>query len=122
MLSADTKIKCIGGVYYDDCLNFRKQIGEDLESYEEWLHQYFKANGVTDGDKKVAVFLTVIGSHLYKLLRNLVSPSKPAEKSYEELTTVKQHLVAKQIVIAERLKFENGFKSQVRILQHIWHP
>ena len=35
-----------------------------------------------------------------------MSPSKPAEKSYNELTTVlKQHLVPKPIVIAERLKF-----------------
>ena len=36
-----------------------------------------------DADKKVAVFLTVIGSHLYKLLWNLqlVSPSKPTDKS-----------------------------------------
>ena len=48
----------------------------------------------------------MVGSHLYKLQRNLVSPSKPAEKSYDELTTVlKQHLVPKPIVIAERLKF-----------------
>ena len=44
------------------------QIGEDWESYEECLQQYFKANKITDADKKVAVFLTVIGSHLYKLL------------------------------------------------------
>ena len=82
------------------------QIGEDWESYEERLQQYFKANGITDAEKQVAVFLTVIGSHLYKLLRNLVSLNKPSEKSYEQLTTVlKQHLVPKPIVIAERLKF-----------------
>ena len=82
------------------------QIGEDWESYEEHLQKYFKANEITDAGKQVAIFLTVVGSHLYKLLRNLVSPSKPAEKSYDELTTVlKQHLVPKPIVIAERLKF-----------------
>ena len=58
------------------------------------------------------MFLTVIGSHLYKLLRNLVSPNKPAEKSYEELTTVlKQHLVPKPIVIAERLKFRKQIQK-----------
>ena len=52
------------------------------------------------------MFLTVIGSHLYKLLRNLVSSSKPAEKTYEQLTAViKQHLVPKPIVIAESLRF-----------------
>ena len=55
------------------------QIGEDWESYEEHLQQYFKANKITDADQKIAVFLTAVGSHLYKLLRNLVSPCKPAE-------------------------------------------
>ena len=39
------------------------QIGADWESYEERLHQYFKANGITNEEKQVAVFLTVIGSH-----------------------------------------------------------
>ena len=88
------------------------QISEDWESYEERLQQYFKANGITDADKKVAVFLTVIGSHLYKLLRNLVSPAKPADKSYEELTQVlKQHLVPKPIIIAERLKFRKRIQK-----------
>ena len=88
------------------------QISEDWESYEERLQQYFKANGITDADKKVAAFLTVIGSHLYKLLRNLVSPAKPADKSYEELTQVlKQHLVPKAIIIAERLKFRKRIQK-----------
>ena len=99
------------------------QIGEDWESYEKRLQQYFKANEIIDAYKKVAVFLTVIVSHLYKLLHNLVSPSKPAEKSCDELTTVlKQHLVPKPIVKAERLKFCKHIQSLVRILQHIWHP
>ena len=36
----------------------------------------------------------------------MVSPAKPADKSYEDLTQVlKQHLVPKPIIIAERLKF-----------------
>ena len=88
------------------------QIGEDWESYEERLQQYFKANGITNEEKQVAVFLTVIGSHLYKLLRNLVSPSKPAEKTYEQLTSViKQHLVPKPIVIAERLRFRKRMQK-----------
>ena len=78
------------------------QTDEYWESYEECLQQYFKSNEITDVDKKIALFLTVIGSHLYKLLHDLVSPNKPAEKSYDELTTVlKQHMVPKPIVIAE---------------------
>jgi len=42
----------------------------------------FSANGITEEDKKRAVFLS------YKLLRNLVSPAKPGEKSYKGLVRV----------------------------------
>ena len=59
------------------------QIGEDWESYEECLQQYFKANGIT----------------VYKLLRNLVSPSKPAATG------------AKVNCQAERLKFRKRIQK-----------
>ena len=54
------------------------QTGDDWEVYKECLQQYLKANGIKDADR-VAVFLTVIGNTLYKLLRNLTSPDKPAD-------------------------------------------
>lgn len=60
------------------------QTGDDWEAYEERLQQYFKANGIKDADR-VAVFLTVIGGTLYKFLKNLTSPDKPADKSYSDL-------------------------------------
>ena len=47
------------------------QSGDDWESYEEHLQQYSTTNNITKEEKKVAVFLTIVGSHLYKLLRNL---------------------------------------------------
>ena len=41
-----------------------------------------------------------------------MSPSKPAETSYDQLTTVlKLHLVPKPIVIAERLKFQRRIQK-----------
>ena len=45
----------------------------------------FTANGITDGEKKRAVFLSVIGATIYKTLRNNVSPEKPGDKTYAEL-------------------------------------
>ena len=69
---------------------------EKIEQYnpeEEWpyyikrLKQFFKANDHT-GDVKVAkwraIFLLVIGSVPYKLLRSLLAPAKPKEKKYDE--------------------------------------
>jgi hypothetical protein len=73
------------------------QLGtDDWEQYEKRLQQNFVANGL-DGDKKRAVFMTVIG---------LVAPTKPAEKTYEELAAaLKNHLKPKSLVIAERFQF-----------------
>ena len=79
---------------------------DDWEQYAERLEQYFAANAITDGEKKRAVFLTVIGKETYSLLSNLLAPDKPATKPYEELvTTVKNHVMPKPLVVAERFRF-----------------
>ena len=36
-------------------------------------------------DKRKAILLSLIGPETYSLLRNLVSPSRPSEKSYKEI-------------------------------------
>ena len=73
--------------------------------YKERLDQYFKANGLAKENKnerKVAVFLTVIGSSAYKLLQSLMAPDLPASKSYQELTeALAKHLALKPLAIAE---------------------
>ena len=56
--------------------------GGDWNVYFERLDQFLVANGVVDDAKKVAVFLTVIGGRAYALLRNLLTPTKPADISY----------------------------------------
>ncbi|XP_053395598.1 uncharacterized protein K02A2.6-like [Mercenaria mercenaria] len=74
-------------------------------SYEERLVQYFSVNDIED-EKRVSALLTLIGGKTYSLLRNLCSPVKPADKSYDELTTLlKEHLAPKPLVIAERFRF-----------------
>ena len=63
------------------------------------------ANGV-EGDKRVAIFVTVIGTETYSLLRNVVAPATPATKLYEDLVAgLKAHLNPKPIAIAEQFKF-----------------
>ena len=48
----------------------------------------------------------MIGSTMYALLSNLVSPDKPKDKSFENLATVLQcHFDPKPLVIAERFHF-----------------
>lgn len=86
--------------------------GEDWEDYCERLDQYFIANGIEDTEeskRRRAVFLSVIGGRTYALLKTLLAPKKPTEKSYEELRrVVKEHLSPKPVVIAERYRFWTG--------------
>ena len=53
--------------------------------YVERLEHVFVVNGITNGAKKRAVFLSVIGASNYKLLSSLVAPAKPGEKEYSAL-------------------------------------
>ena len=53
-----------------------------------------------------AIFLTVIGSDTYSLLRNLLAPVSPSTKTVEKLFKIlKEHLKPQPIVTAERYKF-----------------
>lgn len=83
--------------------------GEDWEEYCERLEQYFLANNIKDTEtekRRRAVFLSVIGGKTYGLLKTLLAPKKPTEKTYEELRQVLQdHLSPKPVVIAERYRF-----------------
>ena len=56
----------------------------------------------------VSVFLTIIGSKTYELLRKLVAPGKPADLKYQELVEVLgKHFNPAPLLIAERFHFHN---------------
>ena len=58
-------------------------------------------------DKVVLTLLTVIGSKQYSLLRGLVSPELPKDKSYDDLVDLlKKHFDPEPIVIAQQFHFE----------------
>ena len=66
---------------------------------------YVAANDIDD-DKKVNVFLAVIGPDASKLLKNLCDPDNPNTKTFTLLTQLLQgHYEPAPIVIAERHKF-----------------
>lgn len=69
------------------------QENDDWIEYTERLDQYFLANEITNNEKKRAVLLSTCGAKTYKLIRNLVSPGKPRDKTFAELVNiVKNHL------------------------------
>ena len=54
----------------------------------------------------VPVFLSVVGCTTYRLLRNLLAPASPKDKSFKEIVdTLKAHFEPKPLVIAERFHF-----------------
>ena len=55
-----------------------------VDSYFERLHSFYRANEVRDG-AKVDIFLSVVGSKTYKLLKSLLAPALPSSKSIDEL-------------------------------------
>ena len=59
-----------------------------------------------DNEKKVNVFLAVIGPDAYKLLKNLCDSENPNTKTFTRLSQLLQeHFEPTPIVIAERHKF-----------------
>ena len=81
---------------------------EEWQQYEKRLGHFFVANEIVDDDKKRAVFLSIVGVSTYRLLHNLVSPKKPGEKSFVELTeALRMHFHPTPSVIVERFKFHS---------------
>ena len=80
---------------------------EDFSCYAERLGQYLIANEVAE-DKQNAVFLTVIGSQAYALLKSLLAPTVPSEETYANLVkTLTEYYAPKPLIIAERFKFHS---------------
>lgn len=80
----------------------------DWTVYEERLENYFEANRINSEDEQRALFLTVVGEPIYKLLRDLIAPQKPKELLLQDLLSVlRAHLSPEPLIIAERYHFYN---------------
>ena len=89
---------------YGQLNEFRPET-ESIAAYLERVEVFFQANTIAEC-KQVAVFLSVVGGKTYSLLRDLLSPQKPQEKTLETLfETLKRHFEPKPLVIAERFYF-----------------
>ena len=70
----------------------------------------FVANGITTAEKKRATLLSMIRNGTYKLLSSLLSPDKPGDISFDELTVLKDHFSP---VLSEIMKHFN-FNTRIR--------
>ena len=81
---------------------------EEWTAYCERVLIYLSANAVEDAGRQRAVFLSVCGAQTYQLIRSLVVPAKPTDKTLKELMDlVKEHLQPAPSVIMQRFNF-NG--------------
>ena len=87
-------------------------IGKDWSSYIERLDFFFEANnvGTTENQpenvRKREIFLSSIGDDTYQLLRGLIAPTKPNEKTFIEIIAVlNKHFEPSKSVIVGRFKF-----------------
>lgn len=78
---------------------------QNFESYLKRFELFVQANDIEE-EKKLAVFLTVIGTEAYELLKNLVVPAAPREKTYEEANRfLTEHYSPRSSLIAECCRF-----------------
>ncbi|XP_061564077.1 uncharacterized protein K02A2.6-like [Cololabis saira] len=79
---------------------------QSWEEYCEVLGYFFEANDIDDADKMKAILLSSVGSQTYSLMRNLVSPEKPGDKTFDQLVALlKEHYNPKPSEIVQRFMF-----------------
>ena len=78
---------------------------DSVTAYVERANLFFQVNDIAEA-KQVAVFLSAIGPKMYALLRSLLTPAVPKDKTLAQLVEVlKKHYKPKPLVIAERFNF-----------------
>ena len=85
---------------------------DEWDHYVERLSFYFTANKITDKGQQRAVLLSVCGAKTYKIIRNLLAPTKPDEVEYKDIVDkVKDHLNPKPSCIVQRFRFNCRSRS-----------
>ena len=89
-----------------------------FSEYKERLNYYFVANSVEDDEKKKAIFLTLIGSVQFRLLKDLCAPVDISAKNFVELCTILQnHHQPKPPKFLQRTKFESRVRQPGESIQ-----
>ena len=94
--------------------------GEEFDTYLERLDFYFTANDLAEItpaagnddavaarlEKRKSILLSVIGPDTYSLLRTLCAPTRPADKTFKQITDIlKEHFSPKPSEVVCRFKF-----------------
>uniref|UniRef100_A0AAV2LNZ5 ribonuclease H n=1 Tax=Knipowitschia caucasica TaxID=637954 RepID=A0AAV2LNZ5_KNICA len=92
---------------------------ETWSAYVERMELLFEAHDVDDG-KKVPVLLSSVGAATYGLLRNLVQPDKPKDKTFDQdVTILRDYYEPKPLVIAERFRIMENVMRDLNVLVYL---
>ena len=90
---------------------------EDWDSYQERLECYFKVKAVKN-DVKVHTLITGLQASQYQVLKNLLAPEKPSDKSYEDVVGVmSKHYGGGKNARVERSKFRSVVRKAEETIQ-----
>ena len=86
---------------------------EDWLAYTERLQHYFAANDMRNAEKQCAVLLSSVGSSIYQLMKSLLAPTKPSEKTFDELVRlVQDHYQPPPSESVQRYRFNIRLRKQ----------
>ena len=86
---------------------------EPFELYVERVEFFCIAKNITSEEEKKATFLTAVGAETYGLIRNLLTPDKPKDKTLKQIQDlVEEHLSPKKNVIVERFRFNSRNRKE----------
>ena len=86
---------------------------DDWTAYVQRFKHFFLANGVTEAEPKLHLFLSLVGTNTFQLLSNLTAPQEPGEFSYDQvIEKLTAHYKPKPLKIAERFRFYKRNQQQ----------
>ena len=94
---------------------------ETWQAYVERLEQYCIADNIVTPAKKRASLLSAEGGLTYQLIRNLLAPTKPTDRSFKEIMEeVRKHYQPLLSVIVQRFNFHmRARKESENVLTYV---
>ena len=106
IVSESTKMATIGSIEHYDSTS------ESWTEYTERMEHFFDANDISESKKK-SILLSSVGPKTYKLMKTLLAPVKPGDKTFDDLVKlVKEHECPQPSIIVQRFKFNSRVQHE----------
>ena len=111
---------CVSSIFFVDqqgyfwyYLDAYDSANKSWTEYIEHREHFFLGSDITTPEKKKSILLSYVGAKTYKLIKTLLAPVKPGDKSFQQLVTIIQENECPQrSVIVQRFIFNSGVQKQ----------